>query len=73
MPGKYYFQFPEMANGCWVPSASGNVPPNAFVGGEDGGEPLFVARGYFGNGQVPGKLLASHGCCYVPWEALKIH
>lgn len=56
-----------MAYACWVPSSSGEIPPNAFVGGEDNGEPLFVARGNFNNSQVPGKLLASHGCCYVPW------
>ncbi|KAK9753383.1 Protein of unknown function (DUF3421) [Popillia japonica] len=56
-----------MASGCWVPAASGDIPQNAFVGGEDNGETLFVARGSFGDSQVPGKLLASHGCCYVPW------
>jgi len=44
------------------------VPPSAFVGGEDqSGEPLFVARGFFNGALVPGKLVPSHGVCYVPW------
>ncbi|GJQ79411.1 hypothetical protein Trydic_g16270 [Trypoxylus dichotomus] len=56
-----------MASGCWVFASNGDVPPDAFVGGEDNGETVFIARGSFSNSQVPGKLLPSHGCCYVPW------
>ncbi|KRT83120.1 hypothetical protein AMK59_4131 [Oryctes borbonicus] len=52
---------------CWVPATSGQVPPNAFVGGEDNGEPMYVIRGNFNDSLMPGKLLSSHGCCYVPW------
>ncbi|GJQ79410.1 hypothetical protein Trydic_g16269 [Trypoxylus dichotomus] len=52
---------------CWVPATSGQVPPNAFVGGEDNGEPMYVIRGNFNDSLVPGKLLSSHGCSYVPW------
>ncbi|KAI4471014.1 hypothetical protein MML48_1g15758 [Holotrichia oblita] len=52
---------------CWVEATSGQVPPNAFVGGEDNGEPMYVIRGKFNDGLIPGKLLSSHGCSYVPW------
>lgn len=57
----------RMSSACWVAAAGGEVPPNAFIGGEDNGEALFVGRGNFNNSQIPGKLLATHGCCYVPW------
>ncbi|KAK9731957.1 Protein of unknown function (DUF3421) [Popillia japonica] len=52
---------------CWVQATSGQVPPNAFGGGEDNGEPMYVIRGTFNDGLIPGKLLSSHGCAYVPW------
>lgn len=52
---------------CWVPSGNGQVPPRAFAGGEDNGEPMYVARARFNGGLIPGKLIASHGTCYVPW------
>lgn len=53
---------------CWVAASGGNVPPRAFVGGEDnGGEYLYVVRCNFQGGLVPGKLVASHGTAYVAW------
>ena len=55
------------ASVCWVPAGGGNVPPRAFAGGEDNGEPVFVIRANFNGGMLPGKLLASHGTAYVPW------
>lgn len=55
------------ANVCWVAAESGAVPPNALQGGDDAGEPMFIARASFQGGLVPGKLVPSHGVCYVPW------
>ncbi|GLV45926.1 uncharacterized protein CBL_11723 [Carabus blaptoides fortunei] len=55
------------ANVCWVAAESGNLPPSAFQGGDDNGEPMFVARAHFQGGLIPGKLVPSHGCCYVAW------
>ncbi|KAF2904886.1 hypothetical protein ILUMI_01288 [Ignelater luminosus] len=52
----------------WVSSNGGNVPPNAFVGGQDSnGEPLYVIRSNFQGGNIPGKLVSSHRTAYVPW------
>ncbi|XP_050295291.1 uncharacterized protein LOC126735359 isoform X2 [Anthonomus grandis grandis] len=57
-----------MAGGqCWVPASSGQVPPSAFAGGEDNGEPLYVIRANFNGGLIPGKLVPSHGQAYVAW------
>lgn len=52
---------------CWVAADSGSVPPSAFPGGEDNGEPIYVIRANFQGGLIPGKLLSSHGTAYVPW------
>ncbi|XP_072945871.1 uncharacterized protein [Epargyreus clarus] len=52
----------------WVDAYAGNVPPGAVVGGQDcSGEPLYVARAPHEGATLPGKLVGSHGCAYVPW------
>lgn len=51
---------------CWVPSANGQVPPGAVVGGQDG-EPMFVARARHGNALIPGKLVPSHQVAYIAY------
>ncbi|XP_013188721.2 uncharacterized protein LOC106133515 isoform X1 [Amyelois transitella] len=54
--------------GVWADASGGQVPPGAVVGGQDAsGEPLYVARAVHEGATVPGKLVASHGCAYVPW------
>lgn len=55
------------ANVCWVAGDSGSVPPSALQGGDDNGEPMFIARASFQGCMIPGKLVPSHGVCYVPW------
>ncbi|EFA00610.1 uncharacterized protein LOC663246 [Tribolium castaneum] len=57
----------NFSNVCWVAARNGEVPPRAFAGGEDNGEPVYVARANFNGGLIPGKLVASHGTAYVPW------
>lgn len=52
---------------CWVAASGGQVPPSAFAGGEDNGEPVYVVRAPLNGGIIPGKLVPSHGQCYVPW------
>lgn len=52
---------------CWVPASGGYVPPSAFPGGEDNGEPVYIIRANYQGGLIPGKLIASHGTSYVPW------
>ncbi|XP_045492266.1 C3 and PZP-like alpha-2-macroglobulin domain-containing protein 8 isoform X2 [Colias croceus] len=54
--------------GVWVDANSGQVPPGAVVGGQDcSGEPLYVARAQHEGAMLPGKVVSSHGCAYVPW------
>lgn len=55
------------ANVCWVAADGGSVPPSGMQGGDDNGEPMFVARASFQGALIPGKLVPSHGVCYVPW------
>lgn len=51
-----------------MPSSNGNVPPEALpAGSEASGEPMFVARSTHEGALLPGKLVPSHGVCYVPW------
>lgn len=51
---------------CWVSSSNGELPPEAVSGGQDG-ELLYVARARHENALIPGKLVPSHGVCYIPW------
>lgn len=54
--------------GVWVDASSGQIPPGAVQGGQDcSGEPLFVARAEHQGAIIPGKVVGSHGCAYVPW------
>lgn len=50
-----------------MPAKNGHVPSNAFPGGDNDGEPIFVARGRVGGSLAAGSLLGSHKCCYVAW------
>ncbi|XP_055635915.1 uncharacterized protein LOC129775323 isoform X2 [Toxorhynchites rutilus septentrionalis] len=51
---------------CWIPASNGEIPPNAVVGGSDG-EELYIGRARHEGAVIPGKVVASHGLCYVPW------
>ncbi|XP_077502283.1 natterin-4-like [Amblyomma americanum] len=52
----------------WKRCRGGHVPYNAVCGGEDlGGESLYVGRASHSGDLVPGKLVPSHGVCYVSW------
>lgn len=51
----------------WVAASGGTVPEGALVGGEDNGNPLYVARAVHEDATIPGKLLADHGVAYIPW------
>lgn len=54
--------------GVWVDATAGQVPPGAVAGGQDvSGEALYVARAPHEGALIPGKLVASHGCAYIPW------
>uniref|UniRef100_A0A182JIQ8 Farnesoic acid O-methyl transferase domain-containing protein n=1 Tax=Anopheles atroparvus TaxID=41427 RepID=A0A182JIQ8_ANOAO len=51
---------------CWVAAANGEIPPNAVVGGSDG-EEQYIGRAQHEGGIIPGKVVASHGVCYIAW------
>ncbi|XP_012258706.2 uncharacterized protein LOC105687542 isoform X2 [Athalia rosae] len=63
-PAAYSYQ---PSGTCWVDAAGGQVPPGALAGGQDGGEPLFVARAQHQGALIPGKLKPSHNVCYIAW------
>ena len=54
----------------WSPAGPGWYPtPQAVVGGYDlNGETIYVGRTLHSSGDViPGKVVPSHGVCYVSW------
>nr|CAD7433108.1 unnamed protein product [Timema monikensis] len=57
---------PSGGSATWVDAAGGEVPPNSVPGGFDN-EQVYVARARHEGALLPGKLVPSHGVCYVPW------
>lgn len=51
----------------WVAGSGGSIPDGAFEGGQDSGEPLIVGRARHEGALLPGKVVRSHGVCYVAW------
>lgn len=51
----------------WVATSGTAIPAGAFIGGEDNGEGLIVGRAQHEGALLPGKVVASHGVCYVAW------
>lgn len=50
----------------WQPSGHGQVPAAAVLGGNDQNhEPLYVGRAIQESDCIPGKVVPSHGVCYV--------
>jgi hypothetical protein len=50
----------------WAPASGTQVPPEAIQGGMDG-EPLYIGRAKHEGALIPGKVVPSHGVCYVAW------
>lgn len=55
---------------CWVPASDGEIPPNAVVGGADG-EDMYIGRAQHEGAIIPGKVIAAHKVCYVPWGGVE--
>lgn len=52
----------------WVPTSGAAIPQNAVNGGTDStGETLYIGRTRHEDDIIPGKIVPSHECCYVPW------
>ncbi|XP_077502237.1 natterin-4-like [Amblyomma americanum] len=50
----------------WACCYADNIPHNAVVGGNAKGEDLYVGRAWHNGGLLPGKVVRSLQCCYVP-------
>lgn len=52
----------------WRYAAEGLLPNDGVTGGFDvDGEPLLIGRAHHGAELIPGKIVQSHGCCYVSY------
>ena len=71
---KFYLETNYRVPGVWINSSDGRVPSNAVLGGSDvNEEPLYVGRAIQCGNVVPGKIVCSHGVCYVGHEGREIH
>ncbi|KAJ6633339.1 hypothetical protein Bhyg_16582, partial [Pseudolycoriella hygida] len=56
----------------WVSTCNDEIPPNAVVGGYDiSGENLYIGRTSHEGEIIPGKVVASHGTCYVSYGGIE--
>ncbi|XP_059485471.1 uncharacterized protein LOC132202526 [Neocloeon triangulifer] len=51
----------------WKGESHGGVPCDAFAGGYDHGEKIYVGRAFFEGGLIPGKVVPANGTAYIPW------
>ena len=51
--------------GAWVKTKGYNIPENAFVAGEQRGQPLYVGRGRHGGSITPGRVSFKVCSCTV--------
>lgn len=61
---------PHGGSATWVHAEGGEIPPNAVKGGHDN-EDQYVGRARHEGALIPGKIVASHGVCYVPWGGVE--
>ncbi|UYV82900.1 hypothetical protein LAZ67_22001320 [Cordylochernes scorpioides] len=53
----------------WQTAVGGSLPGTPVQGGVDSnGEPIYVGRAHHNGDNIPGKVVPSHGCCYVSWS-----
>ena len=55
---------------AWKPAANGQIPPGAFVGGQEPGRQLVVCHARYNNGVHPGKVVARN--CNIGWGGREI-
>ncbi|XP_068083287.1 natterin-4 isoform X2 [Anabrus simplex] len=65
-PSAPMYGAPGTGSPTWVDTYAGQIPPTAVVGGYDN-EQLYVGRANHGGALLPGKVVPSHGACYVAW------
>lgn len=54
----------------WVKASNGEVPPGAFVGGQEPGRKLYVCRAEYKGGVYPGKVVGKN--CNIGWGGKEI-
>ncbi|KDR23720.1 C3 and PZP-like alpha-2-macroglobulin domain-containing protein 8 [Zootermopsis nevadensis] len=57
---------PSGGAACWVDARGSEIPANAVPGGFDN-EQLYVGRANHEGALIPGKIVPSHGVCYIAW------
>lgn len=67
------FELLRFGNFVWEFASHGSIPEGALeVGRTAGGEPLYAGRCLHEGTQTPGKVQASHGCLYIPFNGQEI-
>ncbi|PBC29177.1 natterin-3-like [Apis cerana] len=66
---KHDFEILCQGEFAWEFCSNGAVPSDAVVAGQtSSGEPLYVGRVLHNGSQTVGKVQASHGCLYIPFD-----
>lgn len=67
------FELLKFGNFVWEFATHGTIPDGALEVGRTGdGEPLYMGRAIHEGIQTPGKVQASHGCLYIPYDGQEI-
>lgn len=64
------WNLPSGGAASWVHAQDGEIPPNAVKGGHDN-EDLYVGRARHEGALIPGKVVPSHGVCYISWGGVE--
>ena len=56
----------------WVKARNGEIPANAVIGGEENGQPLYIARAMYKGGIHPGKIGKGWKGCNISYGGLEI-
>ncbi|XP_012263528.1 natterin-3-like isoform X2 [Athalia rosae] len=66
---KHEFEVLCQGEFSWEFCSNGEIPSDAVVAGQTSdGEPLYVGRVLHSGSQSIGKVQASHGCLYIPYD-----
>jgi len=60
-------EVPTVEGVAWVSASGGELPEGSFVGGNDDGASLYVARADHEGAVIPGKFVQGHSNAYIPW------